>query len=144
MPAIDKIHHSVRNALIKDGWTVTADPYILRYEELTLFADLAAERILAIVRGKQQIVVEIKSFSSASPVQDLKVALGQYVLYRGLLEVTAPERQLYLAVSEASYRALFSQKAVQLITARDNLHLVVIDLAIEEIVQWLPLPNTAM
>ncbi len=29
MPAKDLFHDSVRNALEKDGWTITADPYTL-------------------------------------------------------------------------------------------------------------------
>ncbi len=27
MPAKDIYHDAVKNALIKDGWTITADPY---------------------------------------------------------------------------------------------------------------------
>jgi hypothetical protein len=42
MAAKDKIAGAVKNALVKDGWTITADPYILRYEDAALEADLAA------------------------------------------------------------------------------------------------------
>jgi hypothetical protein len=68
MPAIDRIHDAVRNALTKDGWLITHDPYVISYEEVTLFADLAAEHALAVQRGDQKIVVEIKSFTGASPI----------------------------------------------------------------------------
>jgi hypothetical protein len=34
------MHDAVKNALIKDGWTITADPYVIAYEDVTLFADL--------------------------------------------------------------------------------------------------------
>jgi len=44
MPAKDKIHNAVKNALIKEGWTITADPYTIQYEGLILFADMSAER----------------------------------------------------------------------------------------------------
>lgn len=50
MPAADIIHNAVKNALIKDGWTITADPYRIEYEEIDLFADLAAERPIAAER----------------------------------------------------------------------------------------------
>jgi hypothetical protein len=33
MPAKDRIHHAVKNALIKDGWTITHDPYRLEVGE---------------------------------------------------------------------------------------------------------------
>jgi len=42
MSAKDILHDAVKNALIKDGWTITADPYSIRYEDKTVFADLAA------------------------------------------------------------------------------------------------------
>jgi hypothetical protein len=33
MPRKDRIHQAVRNALVKDGWTVTDDPFRIAYEE---------------------------------------------------------------------------------------------------------------
>ncbi len=47
--ARDKIHSAVKNALIKDGWTITDDPYYLKNKDgsLTLEVDLAAERTIA-------------------------------------------------------------------------------------------------
>jgi hypothetical protein len=33
MPALDLLHDPVRNALIKEGWTITADPYPIAYEQ---------------------------------------------------------------------------------------------------------------
>ncbi len=143
MPAVDRIHDAVRSALIKDSWTITHDPYVIRYEEVTLFADLAAERLLAVERGEQKMVVEIKSFTGASPIQDLKVMLGQYDLYRGFLEAVAPERQLYLAISASAYQSLFSQKAIQLIVQRYDLPLLIVDLETEAIVRWTKQPSIA-
>jgi len=43
MPAKDKIHDAIKNAVIKDGWKITHDPYAIRYEEVTAYADLGAE-----------------------------------------------------------------------------------------------------
>ena len=137
MSAEDAIHDAVTAALAKDGWTITDDPYTIEYEELTLFADLAAERPLAARRGGSQIVVEIKSFSGPSPVHDLKLALGQLDLYRAFLELTDPQRKLYLAVPDVAYNKFFAQKAVQALVARYALSLLVIDVAREEVVQWI-------
>ncbi len=83
--ALDKIHDAVKNALIKDGWTITADPYRIEFEEYRLYADLSAERPIAAVRGNEKIVVEIKSFLNRSSVTDFENALGQYLIYRRLL-----------------------------------------------------------
>jgi hypothetical protein len=137
MAKLDTIHEAVKNALIKDGWTITDDPYIIEYEEITLYADLAAERVIAAEREDRKIVVEIKSFLSPSRTQDFKVALGQYNLYLGLLEVTAPDRKFYLAVSDHTYSKYFRQKAIQVIAERYQLALLVVNLEREEVVTWI-------
>ena len=136
MPPPDMIHNSVKRALIRDGWTITADPFTISYEEITLFADLAAERPLAAERGNEKIVVEVKSFVGRSPVNDLKLALGQFVLYAGFLEISAPDHKLYLAVSDTVYSAVFEQKAVQVIVRRYRLPVIVVNIDTEEIVAW--------
>ena len=95
MPAKDVIHDAVKNALIKDGWTITDDPFIIKYEDVNLQADLAAERTLAAQKGNQKIVVEIKSFLSPSPITDIKMALGQFDLYEFYLTLTAPINSIW-------------------------------------------------
>jgi XisH protein len=47
MPRLDIIHNSVKSALIKDGWLITNDPYLIQYRRTTLYADLAADRPIA-------------------------------------------------------------------------------------------------
>jgi hypothetical protein len=135
--AKDIIHDIVKRALLKEGWTITDDPYIIEYKEITLYADLGAERPLAAERGDQKIVVEVKSFIGRSAMQDLKVAVGQYVVYFSLLEVVEPERQLYLAVSEQIYRELFLLEAVQIIVRRYQLALLVVNIQQEEVSGWI-------
>lgn len=137
MPKLDTIHDVVKNALMKDGWEITDDPYTIRYAEMTLQADLAAERVFAAERAGRKIVVEIKSFIGKSRTQDFKLALGQYSLYLGLLELTAPDRKLYLAIGHKIYAKYFRQKAVQAIAERFQLALLVINLETEEIVEWI-------
>jgi hypothetical protein len=48
MPARDIYHNSVKNALIKDGWTITHDPYTLTFGLRDVFVDIGAERMLAL------------------------------------------------------------------------------------------------
>jgi hypothetical protein len=50
MPAKDLYHDAVKNALMKDGCSITDDPYIIKYEDAELYADLVAERPLAAER----------------------------------------------------------------------------------------------
>jgi hypothetical protein len=143
MATPDTIHDEVKNALIKDGWTITHDPYVIKYEEVVLFADLGAERVIGAERDGNKIVVEIKSFMDPSPIQDLKLALGQYDLYLGFLEILSPERKLYLAISKDTYEKLFKQKAIRLIIDRYQIPLIIVDAKKEEIVKWTKPANTA-
>lgn len=85
MPAKDIYHNQVKNALIKDRWTMTDDPLILSIGKKDLFVDLGAEKLIAAEKDNQKIVVEIKSFIGNSQVNDLENALGQYILYQEVL-----------------------------------------------------------
>lgn len=57
----DKFHDIVKQALEREGWTITHDPYVFKTDP-KLAADLGAERLMAAERGYERIVVEIKSF----------------------------------------------------------------------------------
>jgi hypothetical protein len=137
MPAKDIYHDAVKNALIKDGWLIIADPYIIKYEDAELYADLAAEKPIAAERQGQKIVVEIKSFIGKSPMYDFHNALGQYIVYRNLIQVTEPEYNLYLAIDDTVYLNFFQRPSVQLITNQNNLRLIIVDTQQEQIVQWI-------
>ena len=52
MPALDIYHDQVKNALIKDGWTITDDPLTIRFGRKVLYVDLAAQRLLAAERAE--------------------------------------------------------------------------------------------
>jgi hypothetical protein len=137
MPKLDIIHNAVKNALIKDGWSITDDPYVIQYRKTVLYADLGAERPIAAERDGQKLVVEVKSFIGASKIQDLKEALGQYDIYRYLLEETSPDRKLYIAISNVAYNTFFTQDVTQLILNKHQLPIIVVDIEIEEIVKWI-------
>lgn len=94
MPAKDIYHDVVKNALIKDGWTITADPYYIIYGKLRLVADLGAESPLSAQKGDDKIVIEVKSFLNPSFIYDLERAVGQYIIYRNYLKRTAPDHQI--------------------------------------------------
>ena len=40
MPALDTDHESVKRALVKDGWTITHDPYTIEAGEDKVYANL--------------------------------------------------------------------------------------------------------
>ena len=137
MPAKDTYHNAVKNALIKDGWTITDDPYFIQYEDADLYADLAAEKPIAAERQGQKIVVEIKSFIGRSLMYDFHGALGQYIVYRNLIQLTAPEYTLYLGIDDAVYQDFFQRKSIQLITKENRLLIMTVEMKKEEIIQWI-------
>lgn len=137
MPARDLYHDAVKNALTKDGWVIMADPYIIKYEDAELYADLAAEKPIAAERQGQKIVVEIKSFVGKSLMYDFHNALGQYLVYRELIQLTEPTYALHLAIDDVVYEAFFQRKSVQAVTRQYQLLLMVVDINKEEILQWI-------
>lgn len=98
MPAKDFYHEPVKRALIKDGWTITHDPFTLAMGFKDVYVDLAAEQPIGAEKAGTKIAVEIKSFKGNSDLRDLENALGQYVFYRALLTRIEPDRKLFLAV----------------------------------------------
>jgi hypothetical protein len=86
MPAKDYFHDHVCTALEKDGWTITDDPLTVKWLGTTLQVDIGAERIVAAEKEGRKIAVEIKSFLRASKLEDLKDAIGQFIIYRSALK----------------------------------------------------------
>jgi hypothetical protein len=137
MPRRDTFHETVKRALIKEGWTITHDPFTIPFGPHRLYVDLGAERLLAAEKSGQRIAVEIKSFLSPSPVSDLESALGQYVLYRSLLARSESERALYLAVPVGAYQDLFSAPLGQVMIEDHRLKLIAFDPVQEVIEKWI-------
>ncbi len=109
MPARDIYHDAVKKALVKDGWTITHDPLILKWGLKDLYVDLGAERLLAAEKEGRKIAVEVKSFVGESEVDDLEDAVGEFILYHDILNRTEPDRVLYLAVRQAIYVDVFEE-----------------------------------
>jgi len=137
MAAKDVFHQQVRQALEKDGWTITADPLSLRWLGTTLQIDLGAERLIAAERGEERIAVEIKSFIGASAIADLENALGQFVLYRSALKTLDPTRKLFLAIRDEVYAAIFEQPEGEFLREDVNINILVFNADQEEVVQWI-------
>jgi hypothetical protein len=137
MPAKDLYHDAVKAALIKDGWLILADPYRIQYKDVDLYADLAAERPIAAEREGQKIVVEIKSFVGRSPMTDFHNAVGQYAVYRSLIQATEPTYQLYLAIDDITYENFFTREGIAFIIRTSQIFLLVVDIDQQEIVQWI-------
>jgi hypothetical protein len=136
MSALDIIHEAVRAALLKDGWTITNDPMTLNYKDLTVFADLGAQRAVGAERKGERVVIEIKTLGGPSPVFEFERALGQYLIYRAVLSLAGISDRIYLAVSTAAFNEFFSRESIEMILKIYDVLLVVVDIKTQEIVKW--------
>lgn len=137
--AKDIYHAHVVEALSEDGWTITHDPLYLSFLGKKQYVDLGAERnLVSAEKGLVKIAVEIKSFLSDSPLNDLQQAVGQYNLYRDVLAATEPDRVLYLAITVDVFDSLFAGEFGAFVIDRQKLRLVVFDDLTRRISQWIP------
>jgi hypothetical protein len=133
----DHFHQAVRNALEKDGWTITHDPLRLTVGMLKLQVDLGAEKLIAAQKGNQKIAVEIKSFLRASKITDFYNAFGQFLPYKVALQRLEPDRILYLAVPDFIYEALFREILIQDVLEQYPVKLIIYTPDKDEIKSWI-------
>lgn len=137
MSAKDVFHQAVKQALQKEQWVITDDPLKFKFGDVNFQVDLGAERVLAAQKAGEKIAVEIKSFLNPSAITDFYNALGQFLSYRLALEVTEPERLLYLAVPLDAYQTFFQLDFAQVATQKYQVPLIVYDPVKEAIAQWI-------
>lgn len=109
---------------------------MIRFEDLTVYADLGAERILAAEKDNQQIVVEIKVFGGVSTISEFEKALGQYNLYRSLMKKLGIVRELYLAVSDEIYKEFFERVSIKFVIEEQDIKIFVFNPKEEVIILW--------
>jgi XisH protein len=138
MPARDIYHDAVRSALLKDGWSITHDPFRLAYGGKDMYVDLGAERLVAAEKQGRRIAVEIKSFVGESELRDIEQAIGQFVVYRAVLAEIEPDRQLFIAVPDAVLQDVFLEPLGELLLARASMRVLGFDPAAEVVTRWIP------
>ncbi|MCG9886384.1 MAG: XisH family protein [Cyanobacteria bacterium] len=134
--AKDLFHQSVRNALEKDEWLITDDPLSLKLGGVDLYIDLGAEKLLAAERAGQKIAVEIKTFEGRSEIAEFHLALGQFLNYRLALQLSEPDRELFLAIPQIIYETFFSLEFIKTSITNYQIKLLVYEPSTETIVLW--------
>ena len=136
MPAKDVFHNAVIKALETENWIITADPLKLDVGGVEMYVDLGAEKLIAAEKNGTKIAVEVKSFIGTSNIYEFHTAMGQFINYRVALEEQYPDRELYLAVPNGTYKTFFSLQLIQKIIQRFEVKLIIYDATNEVIVQW--------
>jgi XisH protein len=134
----DKYHEHVRQALEREGWVITHDPYFLKIGRRKIFVDLGAERtLLAAERGLEKIAIEVKSFSGNSELDEFEDAMGQFLLYLWAIQRVEPERELILAVPSDFFASFFDDVVFLQIARHYNIKMLVFDIVEKKIAQWI-------
>lgn len=136
--AKDLYHESVKQALEKEGWIVTHNPYTISKSILggKLEIDLGLEKMITAERGMEKIAVEVKCFSKPSIVNELHTVVGQYYNYLIGLEKVEPERALYLAIPEEIYQELKEMELFNLVAEKMGIKLIIFVPEYEIIALW--------
>jgi len=137
MPQKDSHHDLVRNALEKDGWTVTHDPFTIRLEDVKFYVDLAAEKTIETDGETRKVAIEIKVFGGLSFLNEFEKAVGQYLIYKQFLGDLFPERILFLAVSTDVFEESFSLPSIQAVVTKQEIKLLIFNPETEEITKWI-------
>lgn len=126
-------HDSVLRALKHDGWRIVDEQTPFVSGKRTVYIDIEAERS----RERLLIFVEVKGFQGSSQVAELADALGQYLLYRYVIDDAYGEDvPLFLAIPEEAYHGIFQEPLGAELSTKYAMKLLVIDPDQERIVRW--------
>ena len=135
--ARDLFHAVVKEALIKEGWQITHDPFPVDYGDVQMQIDLGAERLIGANRNQEEIAVEIKSFINPSNISEFHTAVGQYLNYRRALRHQEPDRILYLAVPSQTYDEFFRLRFIQEGVDEYKISLIIYQITDRSIIKWI-------
>jgi hypothetical protein len=128
--AKDIYHDLVKRALEIEGWTITHDPYFLSVGigRRKVAADFGAEKFIIAEKETEKILVEVKSFITASNINELHHSVGQYDFYALLLEEQEPIRIPFLAMPKDAYDDLIREPIIQTFLDRHHVKLIIFDI----------------
>lgn len=135
MPAKDRYHDSVKQALQRDGWTIDEEQVTLTIEKRNLWVDLQASK----TEPYLVILVEVKELAEVeSAVEALANALGKIELYRIAMVEAGLRHPLFLAVTYDAYAGILSESIGQRALERAQIPLLIFDPILEEVIKWIP------
>ena len=136
MSAQDKFLDAVLNALVKDGWTITATEVRLPFDSNNSYVDFLAEQTVTAEREGREIAVEVKTFAGKSVMSELEKALGQFLIYRTGLSFAKMEHELYLA-APVEMQDFFKRPAATQLRKGIGIKILIYHPQREEIIEWL-------
>ena len=137
MPRIDFYHEAFKEALVKDGWTITHDPLALLSKlEGGLQTDIGAEKVITAEKGLKKIAVEIKSFTTPSALHEFIKSTGQYRAYKLAMNLKKSDRFLYIAIPSFAWKVIANKEIVQALIDDVNMKIILYDPIEKNIDAW--------
>jgi hypothetical protein len=136
--SMDLCQPAVEIALQKEGWTVVASPKSLITDDETFYIGLKAERRVKVSEVLPATVyIEVKCFHSTGKYKrdDFYTAVGQYIVYRTIMEMQSTDVALYLAIPSETYDE-FSPTILKVLEI-NKIRIIIVDLAKERVTQWI-------
>jgi len=102
-----------------------------------VFIDIAAES-----PNEQIVLLEVKQIE-ISPVHRFMELVGQYLVYRSVLDMVGYEYKLYVAMTDSDYHAIVKHPLGQHVLREklvDPIPFVTFDPVMEVILRWIPQP----
>lgn len=115
---------------------ITSDPLTIRIDRIKLEIDLGAEKVFAAEKDGRKIAVEVKGFINSSNISDFHNALGQFLNYRLALQMTEPERIIYLAVPIDVFNTFFQERFTQAAIVQYDLKILAYEPNTEGVIIW--------
>lgn len=132
MPAKDAYHDNVVTALKKEGWTVQEQVRLV-VADRWMWIDIQADKI----DEKLSVLIEVKGFENlSSPIAYLQSVVGQYMIYRVILDYLEWEHHLYLAVPDHVFNDILSEEISVEVINRLGMKILIFSVEREEIIQW--------
>jgi glucose-6-phosphate 1-dehydrogenase len=135
--AKDKFHKEVCQAIEKEGWTITNDPFYIKLGKIPIQIDLGAEKIIGAEKEGQKIAIEIKTFGMLSFISAFHEAVGQYIVYREALELIEANRDLYLAIPSDVFNVFGNELLVKTVFQKNKFNILVYKPSNQEIISWI-------
>ena len=137
MPRRDFYHEAFKEALEKDGWTITHDPLaLLSKKEGGLQTDVGAEKVVTAEKDLKKIAVEIKSFVTPSALHEFIKSTGQYRAYRLAMDIKNSDRFLFIAIPTFAWKIIANKEIVQALIDDLSMKIVLYDPVEKIISEW--------
>ena len=136
MPAFDQCHEQVVHALQKEGWRLEQSSVSLFFDDRYAYVDMRVSRG-SNGNHEQILLLEVKCFPDKdSTTRDLYTAIGQYLVYRAMIQELRKPYGIYLSIPHLIFDEIFDVSVMRVIQ-ETRINIVVINLESETIVKWI-------